>query len=109
MDDLLQLRLIGFDGAGGHSRCAGAAALDRNRSRHLGSPPRHSPAMSTHTHVPYREHPLFRSLRDPDALGGRCGRCDWRHRCGGSRARAYAATGDPLAADPGCSYEPARL
>ncbi|HEY7692508.1 MAG TPA: hypothetical protein VH816_09215 [Gaiellaceae bacterium] len=65
--------------------------------------------MSTHTHVPYREHPLFRSLRDPDALGGRCGRCDWRHRCGGSRARAYAATGDPLAEDPGCSYEPARL
>jgi len=54
----------------------------------------------------YREHSLFRSLRDPDLLGGRCGRCDWRHRCGGSRARAYAATGDPLAEDPGCAYQP---
>lgn len=54
----------------------------------------------------YREHPLFRSLRDPDLLGGRCGRCEWRHRCGGSRARAYAATGDPLAEDPGCAHEP---
>jgi len=54
----------------------------------------------------YRRHPLFRSLRDPDRLGGRCGRCDYRTRCGGSRARAHAATGDPLAEDPGCAYEP---
>jgi MoaA/NifB/PqqE/SkfB family radical SAM enzyme len=54
----------------------------------------------------YREHPLFRSLRDPDLLGGRCGRCEHRHRCGGSRARAFAATGDPLAEDPGCAYVP---
>ena len=50
----------------------------------------------------YREHPLFLELRDPDALGGNCGRCAFRTRCGGSRARAYAATGDPLAGDPGC-------
>jgi radical SAM protein with 4Fe4S-binding SPASM domain len=55
----------------------------------------------------YREHPLFLALRDPARLGGRCGRCEWRHRCGGSRARAYAASGDPLAEDPGCAYEPA--
>jgi radical SAM protein len=54
----------------------------------------------------YREHPLFRALRDPDLLGGRCGRCDYRDRCGGSRARAYAAAGDPLAEDPGCAYRP---
>jgi MoaA/NifB/PqqE/SkfB family radical SAM enzyme len=54
----------------------------------------------------YREHPLFGALRDPDALGGRCGACEWRDRCGGSRARAYAATCDPLAEDPGCAYEP---
>ena len=54
----------------------------------------------------YREHPLFRSLRDPDLLGGRCGRCEFRHRCGGSRARAYAASGDPLAEDPGCAHVP---
>ena len=55
----------------------------------------------------YREDPLFRALRDPTQLGGRCGRCEYRERCGGSRARAYAATGDPLAEDPGCAYEPA--
>ena len=53
----------------------------------------------------YREHPLFRVLREPDRLGGRCGRCEYRTRCGGSRSRAYAATGDPLAEDPGCAYE----
>lgn len=56
----------------------------------------------------YREHPLFVGLRDPDALGGRCGRCEYRHVCGGSRARAYAATGDALAEDPGCAWEPRR-
>lgn len=55
----------------------------------------------------YREHPLFVALRDPARLGGRCGRCEWRSRCGGSRARAYALTGDPLAEDPGCAYQPA--
>jgi radical SAM protein len=55
----------------------------------------------------YREDPLFRALRDPARLGGRCGRCEYRERCGGSRARAYAATGDPLAEDPGCAYRPA--
>jgi radical SAM protein len=54
----------------------------------------------------YREDPLFAALRDPSRLGGRCGRCEYRERCGGSRARAYAATGDPLAEDPGCAWEP---
>jgi MoaA/NifB/PqqE/SkfB family radical SAM enzyme/metal-sulfur cluster biosynthetic enzyme len=54
----------------------------------------------------YREHPLFVALRDPARLGGRCGRCDYRERCGGSRARAYAHSGDPLAEDPGCAWEP---
>ncbi len=55
----------------------------------------------------YREHPLFVALRDPDRLGGRCGRCEFRAVCGGSRARAYAATGDHLAEDPACGYQPA--
>jgi MoaA/NifB/PqqE/SkfB family radical SAM enzyme len=55
----------------------------------------------------YREHPLFLALRDPARLGGRCGRCEWRQQCGGSRARAYALGGDPLAEDPGCVYQPA--
>jgi MoaA/NifB/PqqE/SkfB family radical SAM enzyme len=57
----------------------------------------------------YRETPLFRSLRDPARLGGRCARCEWRDRCGGSRARAFAATGDPLGEDPGCAYDPPPL
>lgn len=55
----------------------------------------------------YRTTPLFRSLRDPAALKGKCGRCEFRELCGGSRARAYAITGDHLAEDPSCVYEPA--
>jgi radical SAM protein len=54
----------------------------------------------------YRDSGLFRALRRPDLFGGRCGRCEWREACGGSRARAWAATGDPLAEDPLCLYEP---
>jgi AdoMet-dependent heme synthase len=55
----------------------------------------------------YRDSALFRSLRRADRFGGRCGRCEYRDACGGSRARAWAATGDPLAEDPLCAYEPA--
>jgi radical SAM protein len=55
----------------------------------------------------YRDAPLLQALRDPDALGGTCGVCEYRAVCGGSRSHAYAVTGDPLAADPSCSYEPA--
>ena len=54
----------------------------------------------------YRDHPLFRSLRDADQLQGKCGDCPFRRICGGSRARAYAATGDPLGSDPLCPYQP---
>ena len=54
----------------------------------------------------YRESELFASLRDPDALTGKCGACEFRHVCGGSRSRAYATAGDPLASDPLCAYEP---
>lgn len=54
----------------------------------------------------YRDDPTFRLLRDPSALGGRCGRCEFREVCGGSRSRAFAATGDPLAEDPLCAYRP---
>ena len=54
----------------------------------------------------YRESPLFRTLRDPGALHGRCGRCEYVHICGGSRSRAYALTGDILATDPWCGYQP---
>lgn len=55
----------------------------------------------------YRDSPLFRALRDPRALKGRCGACEFAELCGGSRARAYATTGDPLAEDPLCAYVPA--
>lgn len=54
----------------------------------------------------YREAPLFRELRDPKLLRGKCGRCEFREVCGGSRARAYATSGDYLAADPSCPYQP---
>ena len=55
----------------------------------------------------YREHELFRRLRDHNALEGKCGRCEYRHVCGGSRARAYFATGSPCGSDPLCIYQPA--
>jgi len=54
----------------------------------------------------YRRSPLFASLRDEQRLGGKCGRCEYRRICGGSRARAYATTGDYLAEDPRCVYQP---
>jgi AdoMet-dependent heme synthase len=54
----------------------------------------------------YREAPLFRQLRDVDLLGGRCGVCEYRNVCGGSRSRAYAVTGDHLAEEPYCTYQP---
>ena len=47
-------------------------------------------------------------LRDTDKLEGKCGVCEYRPICGGSRARAYAGTGNYLASDPSCSYVPAR-
>ena len=54
----------------------------------------------------YRESPLFRELRDPARLKGKCGACEYRAVCGGSRARAFALTGDHLAPDPACAYVP---
>ncbi|HJN92676.1 MAG TPA: TIGR04053 family radical SAM/SPASM domain-containing protein [Dehalococcoidia bacterium] len=51
----------------------------------------------------YRDAELFRRLRDPSALEGRCGRCPYADLCGGSRARAYGVTGSYLADDPLCT------
>ncbi|MBP1449340.1 MAG: TIGR04053 family radical SAM/SPASM domain-containing protein [Thermoproteus sp.] len=53
----------------------------------------------------YREHPLLVKMRRGE-LGGRCGVCEYRDVCGGSRARAFAAFKDPLAEDPACVYQP---
>lgn len=54
----------------------------------------------------YREAPIFHLLRRVDLLDGRCGRCGFHNLCGGSRARAFAASGDPLGEDPLCAWEP---
>ncbi len=54
----------------------------------------------------YREAPIFKSLRDTSKLEGKCGACEYKEICGGSRARAYALTGDPLAQEPCCIYQP---
>ena len=53
----------------------------------------------------YREDPLLQQIRAA-SFGGKCGLCEYRDLCGGSRSRAYAATGDPLAEDPACAYVP---
>ncbi|WP_413098606.1 radical SAM/SPASM domain-containing protein [Streptomyces sp. Inha503] len=54
----------------------------------------------------YRASELFTGLREADRLGGRCGRCEFRRVCGGSRSRAYGITGDPYAEEPWCGYRP---
>ncbi|GIF15967.1 TIGR04053 family radical SAM/SPASM domain-containing protein [Actinoplanes teichomyceticus] len=54
----------------------------------------------------YRTSPMFTTLREPDRLRGRCGACEFRTVCGGSRARAYAATADLYAEEPICAYQP---
>ena len=54
----------------------------------------------------YRNTDLFRRLRDPKLLRGRCGACEYADVCGGSRARALAMHGDYLAEDPACAYVP---
>jgi radical SAM protein with 4Fe4S-binding SPASM domain len=54
----------------------------------------------------YRDAPLFRAMRDKDHLKGKCGFCPYKGICGGSRSRAFAATGDYLESDPLCAYNP---
>jgi radical SAM protein len=55
----------------------------------------------------YQEAAEMRWLRDPDRLEGKCGECEFRRICGGSRARAYAVTGSLFAPEPDCAYVPA--
>ncbi len=54
----------------------------------------------------YQNHPQFTQLRKPKQYQGKCGQCQYTNICGGSRARAYAATGNPTASDPDCVYIP---
>jgi AdoMet-dependent heme synthase len=57
----------------------------------------------------YRESPIFKDLRNPDGFKGKCGVCEFRYVCGGSRSRAYAMTGDYLESEPFCVYIPKSL
>ncbi|GLB58875.1 TIGR04053 family radical SAM/SPASM domain-containing protein [Cytobacillus sp. NCCP-133] len=57
----------------------------------------------------YRESPIFKDLRNPDKYKGKCGQCEFRYVCGGSRSRAYAMTGDYLESEPFCVYIPKSL
>ncbi|KIL41698.1 Fe-S oxidoreductase [Gordoniibacillus kamchatkensis] len=54
----------------------------------------------------YRDSPVMQELRDKSRLKGKCGVCEFKELCGGSRARAYAVTGDYLESDPYCAYVP---
>lgn len=56
----------------------------------------------------YRDSPIFQALRREDEFSGKCGYCEFRRLCGGSRARAYAITGDYLGPEPLCTYQPKR-
>jgi radical SAM protein len=57
----------------------------------------------------YRNAEIFRGLHTPNEFHGKCGICEYSHICGGSRARAFAYTGDALGSDPFCPYQPAAL
>jgi len=57
----------------------------------------------------YRNSPVLQELRNPDLYKGKCGQCEFRHVCGGSRSRAYAMTGDYLESEPFCVYIPKAL
>lgn len=54
----------------------------------------------------YRESPILKDLRNKSLIKGKCGVCEFKEVCGGSRARAYAITGDYLESDPYCAYVP---
>ncbi|MCH1625857.1 TIGR04053 family radical SAM/SPASM domain-containing protein [Fredinandcohnia quinoae] len=57
----------------------------------------------------YRNSPIFQDLRNPDKYKGKCGVCEFRHVCGGSRSRAFAMTGDYMESEPFCVYIPEAL
>lgn len=71
--------------------------------------PRSAGNLRTHDLVEvYRDSDLFRSLRDKSLLKGKCSVCEYKPVCSGSRARAFAVTGDPLEAEPFCAHVPRR-
>jgi hypothetical protein len=52
-----------------------------------------------------RDHPTLKAIRAAE-FSGKCGVCEFADLCGGSRARAYASSGDPLGEDTACPYVP---
>lgn len=56
----------------------------------------------------YRTAALFKMLRDPENLTGKCADCEYKQVCGGSRARTFAIDHDPFAQEPHCTYQPQR-
>ncbi len=54
----------------------------------------------------YRNSDLFKELRNRSLRKGKCRDCEYIGVCGGSRAQAYAASGNYLASDPTCIYQP---
>lgn len=54
----------------------------------------------------YRHSPLFQKLRLPADFAGKCGACNYRNLCGGSRSRAFALTEDGFGSDPRCNHTP---
>lgn len=54
----------------------------------------------------WQDSPLFASLRNPDLLEGKCGACQFKNLCSGCRARSYGVTGNYLAEEPFCAYDP---
>ena len=54
----------------------------------------------------YQKSQVFKDLRDTDLLDGKCGLCEYRQICGGSRARSFALSGNIQEAEPDCIYEP---
>jgi heme b synthase len=60
----------------------------------------------THFRDIWQDSALFAELRNPDLLGGKCGVCQFKNLCSGCRARAYGVTGDYLAEEPFCAYQP---
>ena len=57
----------------------------------------------------YRNAPIFQALHNSRMFKGKCGHCEFTALCGGSRARAFAFTGDPLGSDPFCPHVPKAL
>ncbi len=56
----------------------------------------------------WQNAPLMVQLRNRNQLEGRCGTCEFSAMCSGCRARAFAETGNYMAQDPSCDYEPGK-